>query len=204
MKRLRSISLVRLFHISNDIESNDSDDDDASSNRNVDTNEALDKFIQHVVEEKEVEKTPPKDPKADDSKPPSFEKGPIYNNNDVTSRARNDDVSFSTHQVKENHTVTHKDMAADEVVSDNSKPPGFDNFINENKDCSWSSSTSRASKCSTSFANYSRKYLKCFSFVDEMNRMIKVGEALGYNAKGCKKSLRQLIMIRVTIFDMTR
>ncbi|GKB89791.1 hypothetical protein Tco_0962063 [Tanacetum coccineum] len=141
MKRLRSISLVRLFHISNDIESNDSDDDDVLSNRNVDTNEALNEFIQHVMEEKEVEKTPPKDPKADDSKPPSFE----------------------------------KDMAADEVVSDNSKPPGFENFINENKAYSWSSSTSRA-----------------------------MGGALGYDAKGCKKSLRQLIMIGVAIFDTTR
>ncbi|GKE21580.1 hypothetical protein Tco_1433092 [Tanacetum coccineum] len=62
------------IHISNDIESNDSDNEDISSNENVDPNKALGGFIQHVVEEKEVKKTPPKDPKADDSKPPGFEK----------------------------------------------------------------------------------------------------------------------------------
>ncbi|GJW99501.1 RNA-directed DNA polymerase, eukaryota, reverse transcriptase zinc-binding domain protein [Tanacetum coccineum] len=119
--------------------------------------------------------------------------GPIYNTNDVTSRAGNEDVSFSTDQVKVNHTVTHKDMAADEVVLDNSKPPGFKKFIKENKACSWSSSISRAGKCSTSFANYSRKDLKGFSFIDEMNQMIEVGGALSYDVKGCKKSLRRLI-----------
>ncbi|GKB10150.1 RNA-directed DNA polymerase, eukaryota, reverse transcriptase zinc-binding domain protein [Tanacetum coccineum] len=95
--------------------------------------------------------------------------------------------------VKDNHIVTHKDMAGDEVVSDNSKPPGFENFIKDNKACSWSSSTSRAGKCSTSFANYSKKDLKGFSFIDEMNQMIEVGVALSYDVKGCKKYLRQLI-----------
>ncbi|GJS20917.1 RNA-directed DNA polymerase, eukaryota, reverse transcriptase zinc-binding domain protein [Tanacetum coccineum] len=119
--------------------------------------------------------------------------GPICNNNDVTSRAGNEDVSFSTDQVKVNHSVTHKEMADDEVISDNSKPPSFGNFIKENKACSRSSSTSKASKCSTSFANYSRKDLKGFSFIDEMNWMIKVGAALGYDVKGCKKFLRRLI-----------
>ncbi|GKA72324.1 putative RNA-directed DNA polymerase, eukaryota, reverse transcriptase zinc-binding domain protein, partial [Tanacetum coccineum] len=59
-------------------------------------------------------------------------KCPIYNNDDVTPRAGNEDVSFSTDQVKDNHIVTHKDMVADEVVSDNSKPPSFENFIKEN------------------------------------------------------------------------
>ncbi|GJV14941.1 RNA-directed DNA polymerase, eukaryota, reverse transcriptase zinc-binding domain protein [Tanacetum coccineum] len=96
----------------------------------------------------------------------------------------NEDVSFSMDQVKDNHIVTHKDMAGDEVVSDNTKPPGFENFIKENKACSWSSSTSRAGKCSTSFANYSSKDLKGFSFIDEMNQMIEVGGALSYDVKG--------------------
>ncbi|GJU58830.1 hypothetical protein Tco_1236596, partial [Tanacetum coccineum] len=127
---------TRNIHISNDIESNDFDNEDISSNGNVDRNKTLDDFIQHVVEEKEVKKTPPKDPKAKDSKPPGFKKGPIYNNDDVTSRVGNEDVSFSTDQVKDNHIVTYKDMAADEVVSDNSKPPGFENVIKDNKDCS--------------------------------------------------------------------
>ncbi|GKF51260.1 hypothetical protein Tco_0147727, partial [Tanacetum coccineum] len=100
-------------HISNVIESNDSDDENVSSNGNVDPIEALDDFIQHVMEDKEVEKTPPKDPNADESKPLGFVKGPIYNNDDVTSRVGNEDVLFSTDQVKDNHIVTHKDMADD-------------------------------------------------------------------------------------------
>nr|GEW33945.1 zinc finger, CCHC-type [Tanacetum cinerariifolium] len=100
----------------------------------------------NVVEEKEVEKIPPNDLNAADSKPPGFEKGHIYNNDDVTSRVGNEDVSFSTDHVKVNHTVTHKDMVNDEVVSDNSKPPAFENFIKENKACSRSSITSRACK----------------------------------------------------------
>nr|GEZ28421.1 RNA-directed DNA polymerase, eukaryota [Tanacetum cinerariifolium] len=145
--------------------SNDYDDEDISSNRNVDPIKALDDFIQHVVEEKEVEKTPPKDPKADDSKPPSFEKGSIYNNDDVASQAGTEDVSFFTDQ----------------------------NFIKENKACSQSCSTSRSRKCSTYFSNYSRKNLKGFSFIDEMNQMIEVGGALGYDVKGCKNFLMRLI-----------
>ncbi|GJS21009.1 RNA-directed DNA polymerase, eukaryota, reverse transcriptase zinc-binding domain protein [Tanacetum coccineum] len=143
------------IHISNDIELNDSYNEDLSSSRNVDPNEALNDFIQHVMKEKEVEKTPLKDPKADDFKLPGFEKGPIYNNDDVTSREGNEDVLFSTDQ--------------------------------ENKACSRLSSTSRAGKGSTSFANYSRKDLKGFSFIDEMNRMIEVGRDLGYDVKGNRK-----------------
>ncbi|GJV17863.1 RNA-directed DNA polymerase, eukaryota, reverse transcriptase zinc-binding domain protein [Tanacetum coccineum] len=81
-----TVVMVKNIHILNDIESNDSDDEDISSNGNVDPIEALDDFIQHVVEKKEVEKTPLKDPNADDSKPPGFEKCPIYNNDDVTSQ----------------------------------------------------------------------------------------------------------------------
>ncbi|GJY18112.1 RNA-directed DNA polymerase, eukaryota [Tanacetum coccineum] len=135
------------IHISNDIKSNDSDNEDISSNGNVDPNEALDDFLQHVVEEKEVEKTPSKDPKAEDSKPRGLEKGPIS-------------TMMMLHHEQE-MKMFH----------------------------SLRISTSRAGKCSTSFANYSRKDLKGFSFIDEMNRMIEVGGALGYDVKGCKKYL---------------
>ncbi|GKB54245.1 hypothetical protein Tco_0904998 [Tanacetum coccineum] len=34
---------------------------------------------------------------------------------------------------------------------------------------------------------------KGFSFIDEMNRIIEVGGALGYDVKGCKHSLRKMI-----------
>nr|GEY71221.1 RNA-directed DNA polymerase, eukaryota, reverse transcriptase zinc-binding domain protein [Tanacetum cinerariifolium] len=96
---------------------------DISSNGNADPNEALDDFIQHVVEEKKVEKTPRKDPKAEDSRPPGFEKGCL----------------------------------------EQLQPPGFENMIKENKACYRLSSTSR------------------------------VGGTLGYDVKGCIRSLRRLI-----------
>ncbi|GJY43560.1 RNA-directed DNA polymerase, eukaryota, reverse transcriptase zinc-binding domain protein [Tanacetum coccineum] len=154
---------IKIHHI----ESKDSDDEDISSNGNVDPIEALVDFIQHVVEEKELRKHPLRTPK-------------LMTLNLLDLR-------------KVNHIVVHKDIATNEVVSDNSNPPGFKNSIKENKAYSQSSSTSRASKSSTSFANYIRKYLKGFSFINEMNRMIKVGDALGCDIKGCKKSLSRLI-----------
>nr|GEY60504.1 RNA-directed DNA polymerase, eukaryota [Tanacetum cinerariifolium] len=88
--------------------------------------------LYNMLCKRKVYKTPPKEPKVDDSKPLGFEKGHIYNNYVVTSRAKNKDVSFYTDQVKDNHSVTLKDMATDEVISDNSKPPGFENFIKQN------------------------------------------------------------------------
>lgn len=51
----------------------------------------------------------------------------------------------------------------------------------------------KSSKCSTSFGNFRRKNIKGFSILDELNRMIEVGGALGYDVKGCKSSLRRLI-----------
>ncbi|GJR76425.1 RNA-directed DNA polymerase, eukaryota, reverse transcriptase zinc-binding domain protein [Tanacetum coccineum] len=96
-------------------------------------------------------------------------------------------------QVMDEHTVIQDDKIPNDVTSDYSKPPGFKNYFKKNNECSHSSITSRARKCSTSFTNYSRKELKGFSFIDEMNRMIEVGGALGYDVKGGKKSLRQMI-----------
>ncbi|GJZ49548.1 hypothetical protein Tco_0603738 [Tanacetum coccineum] len=74
-------------HLKNDIESNDYDDD--MQYRLTDMWIHLGPLM-HIIPTcmwngKEVEKTPPKDPKANDSKPPDLEKDPIYNNDDVTS-----------------------------------------------------------------------------------------------------------------------
>ncbi|GJZ70184.1 putative RNA-directed DNA polymerase, eukaryota, reverse transcriptase zinc-binding domain protein [Tanacetum coccineum] len=116
-----SVQIQRIFEEAMDNlsrKSNDSDNEDISSNGNVDPNEALDDFIQHVVEEKEVEKTPPRTPR----------------------------LMTLNLLVKDNHTITHKDIATDEVVSDTSKSLSFENFIKEKKACSRSSSTSRAGK----------------------------------------------------------
>ncbi|GKB45483.1 putative RNA-directed DNA polymerase, eukaryota, reverse transcriptase zinc-binding domain protein [Tanacetum coccineum] len=51
----------------------------------------------------------------------------------------------------------------------------------------------RVTKCSTSFGKFNHLDRKGFSFIDEMNKMIEVGDALGYDVKGCKRSLRKLI-----------
>lgn len=144
-------------------------------------------------------KTTTEEPNLEDNKPIINEDTTSQTGKEETGK---EDVAFSTDHVEEEQRCTHEDKSSDEVTSDISKPPGFENFVKENKDCYHSSNTSRAGKCSTSFAKYSRKELKGFSFIDEMNRMIEVGGALGYNVKGCKKSLRNLINgIGVSIVD---
>ena len=85
-----------------------------------------------------------------------------------------------------------KDEVKD-VNSDITIPTSFEPFFRGGKDGSHSSSRSRVSKCSTSFGKHKKLDRKGFSFIDEMNRMIEVGDALGYDVKGCKRSLRKLI-----------
>ncbi|GJW78692.1 hypothetical protein Tco_0140374 [Tanacetum coccineum] len=77
--------------------------------------------------------------------------------------------------------------------SDVSIPPGFESLFKRDNECSNSSSRSKGNSCSTSFGNHKFKDRKGFPFFDEMNRMIEVGDALGYDVKGCKHSLRKMI-----------
>ncbi|GKA69148.1 RNA-directed DNA polymerase, eukaryota, reverse transcriptase zinc-binding domain protein [Tanacetum coccineum] len=67
---------------------------------------------------------------------------------------------------------------------DLSRPSGFENFKNE---------TSSTSNCSTSFARFRKKDIKGFSLNNEMNRIIEVGDSLGYDVRGCRKSLKKMI-----------
>nr|GEY15294.1 U3 small nucleolar RNA-associated protein 25 [Tanacetum cinerariifolium]GEZ18186.1 U3 small nucleolar RNA-associated protein 25 [Tanacetum cinerariifolium] len=80
-----------------------------------------------------------------------------------THVAGNNETLFSK-KVKEEYFVTNEDKPSEEDVSDTSKPPGFENFIKENSECLISSYASRS-----------------------------VGGTLGYDVKGCKKSLRKMI-----------
>ncbi|GJS35584.1 hypothetical protein Tco_0533966 [Tanacetum coccineum] len=167
--------------ISNDMDSNDSDDEHdmeehRSTNEDVDPNEALDDFIQQNI----VKESALKDSKEGDQA-------------NVSTHVAGDNETLFSGKVKEEYFVTKEDNPSEEDVSDTSKPPGFENFIKENSECSISSNASRSGKCSTSFGNYKRKELKGFSFIDEMSRMIEVGGTLGYDVKGCKKSLRKMI-----------
>nr|GFB57538.1 RNA-directed DNA polymerase, eukaryota, reverse transcriptase zinc-binding domain protein [Tanacetum cinerariifolium] len=62
-----------------------------------------------------------------------------------------DNETLFSGKVKEEYFVTKEDKPSEEDVPDTSKPPGFENFIKENSECSISYNASRSSKCSTSF-----------------------------------------------------
>ncbi|GKF66583.1 hypothetical protein Tco_0193100 [Tanacetum coccineum] len=68
------------------------------------------------------------------------------------------------------------------VNSSGSIPPGFENFGTAYNGVS-PSNRSSSSKCLTSFGNLKSKDKKGFSFINEMNKMIKVGDAFGYDVK---------------------
>nr|GFC40047.1 RNA-directed DNA polymerase, eukaryota, reverse transcriptase zinc-binding domain protein [Tanacetum cinerariifolium] len=170
-------------------------------------NETL--FSGKVKEEYFVTKEdkPSKENVSDTSKPPGFENF-IKENSDalylpmlqdqgdqanVSTYVAGDNETLFSKKVKEEYFVTKEDKPSEEDVSDASEPPGFENFIKEISECSISSNASRSGKCSTSFGNYKRKELKGFSFIDKMSQMIKVGGTLGYDVKGCKKSLWKMI-----------
>nr|GFA35236.1 RNA-directed DNA polymerase, eukaryota, reverse transcriptase zinc-binding domain protein [Tanacetum cinerariifolium] len=99
----------------------------------------------------------------------------------------------------DNEGKVTKDVENNGVDSDMTIPPSFENrFKSDLKE----PYVPQSGKCSTSSGNYKRNDLKGFSFIDEINQMIKVGGALGYDVKGCKQSLRWLINdIGVSIVD---
>ncbi|GJQ91567.1 RNA-directed DNA polymerase, eukaryota, reverse transcriptase zinc-binding domain protein [Tanacetum coccineum] len=68
--------------------------------------------------------------------------------------------------------------------SDLSLPPGFE-FM---KKSSFSSS-----KCSTSFARFRKKDIKGVSLIHEPNQIIDVENSLGYDVRGCKRTLNEMI-----------
>ncbi|GKB85159.1 RNA-directed DNA polymerase, eukaryota, reverse transcriptase zinc-binding domain protein [Tanacetum coccineum] len=65
-----------------------------------------------------------------------------------------------------------------------SRPPGFE-FIKK--------SSSPSSKCSTSFARFRKKDIKGVSLIHELNQIIDVGNSLGYDVRGCKRTLNKMI-----------
>nr|GFB37705.1 hypothetical protein [Tanacetum cinerariifolium] len=167
--------------IFNDMDSNESDDDHdmeehRSTNEDVDLNAALDDFIQQNI----VKESALKDSKEGDQA-------------NVSTHVAGDNETLFSGKLKKEYFVIKEDKPSEEDVLDTSKPPGFENFIKENSECSISFNASRLGKCSTSFGNYKRKELKGFSFIGEMSRMIEVGGTLGYDVKGCKKYLRKMI-----------
>nr|GEW90446.1 RNA-directed DNA polymerase, eukaryota [Tanacetum cinerariifolium] len=118
--------------ISNDMDSNESDDDHdmeehRSTNEDVDQNAVLDDFIQQNI----VKESALKDSKEGDQA-------------NVSTYVAGDNETLFSGKVKEEYFVTKEDKPSEEDVSDTSKPPGFENFIKENSECSISSNASRS------------------------------------------------------------
>ncbi|GJT35063.1 RNA-directed DNA polymerase, eukaryota, reverse transcriptase zinc-binding domain protein [Tanacetum coccineum] len=65
-----------------------------------------------------------------------------------------------------------------------SRPHGFE-FMKK--------SSFPSSKCSTSFARFRKKGIKCVSLIHELNQIIDVGNSLGYDVRGCKRTLNKMI-----------
>ncbi|PWA53963.1 hypothetical protein CTI12_AA442730 [Artemisia annua] len=179
-------------HITNDLDVTDSDDDSRSLNEDENQNDVLDEFIQQVVAEEKSSNSTNEvnhvkkvgecfESESAGSKPPGFEH---------VNKVEENSLMDSVKNVQE---VNPKETEVKNVDSDATIPPGFENLFRGDKDASCSPSKSRTSKCSTSFGNHKKKGMKGFSFIDEMNRMIEVGGALGYDVKGCKRSLKRMI-----------
>nr|GEZ35952.1 RNA-directed DNA polymerase, eukaryota, reverse transcriptase zinc-binding domain protein [Tanacetum cinerariifolium] len=89
-----------------------------------------------------------------------------------------DQANVSTNVYGDNETLFSRKVKEEYFVTKDNKPSEED---------------VRSRKCFTFFGNYKRKELKGFSFIDAMSRMIEVDGTLGYDVKGCKKSLRKMI-----------
>ncbi|GJX51844.1 hypothetical protein Tco_0278689 [Tanacetum coccineum] len=90
-----------------------------------------------------------------------------------------------SHEVLKEKEV-NKDQVSNHAVktSDPSRPPGFEH-INRG--------SSYTSKYYTSFARHHKKDIKGISIIHELNRIIEVGTSLGYDVRGCRKSLNRMI-----------
>ncbi|GJX20594.1 hypothetical protein Tco_0223271 [Tanacetum coccineum] len=67
------------------------------------------------------------------------------------------------------------------VSSDLSRPPGLEHMKRS------------SSKCSTSFARYRKKDIKGVSLIEELSRIIEIGDSLGFDVRRCKKTLKRMI-----------
>ncbi|GJS52639.1 hypothetical protein Tco_0626001 [Tanacetum coccineum] len=91
--------------------------------------------------------------------------------------------NFAQHETQKEEEVcnVHKPYIIDDT-SDVSKPPVLN-----------TSSVAHSSKCSTSFARHHKKDKKGVLLIHELNRFINVGNALGYDVSGCRKSINRMI-----------
>ncbi|GKB99552.1 RNA-directed DNA polymerase, eukaryota, reverse transcriptase zinc-binding domain protein [Tanacetum coccineum] len=85
--------------------------------------------------------------------------------------------------VEESQKAQHQSPKATSS-HDFSRPPSFEDYKKE---------LSSNSNCSTSFAKYGKKDTKGLSLINKMTRIIEVGDSLGYDVRGCHKSLKKMI-----------
>ncbi|PWA84779.1 hypothetical protein CTI12_AA157570 [Artemisia annua] len=116
------------------------------------------------------------------------------NNEEEKEHAKHQDESTHSNTGNEEKTPTiETDSNKRSVTSDLSRPPGFEHFKKTEKEPSENSVQSKLCKCTTSFDRYSRKDIRGISVIHELSKLIEVGEKLGYDVRGCHKSLHRLI-----------
>ncbi|GJU68843.1 RNA-directed DNA polymerase, eukaryota, reverse transcriptase zinc-binding domain protein [Tanacetum coccineum] len=98
--------------------------------------------------------------------------------------------TFPKNEVQDNVKVGDHEVSNDT----GSKPSGFETKINDETIPDVKPyEVEEMMVFNISFGNLKSKDKKGFSFINEMNKMIEVGDALGYDVKGCKRSFRKMI-----------
>nr|GEV89190.1 hypothetical protein [Tanacetum cinerariifolium] len=121
----------------------------------------------------------------------SFYMNDVYVSGNVSDDTCSKPPGFETCVKEEEFHEDEADMKGLDDF-DGSVPPGFEKLGTACKGDS-PSYIPRSSKCSTSFGNLKLKGKKCLSFINEMNKMIEVGGAPGYDVTGCKRSFKKMI-----------
>nr|GEU45120.1 hypothetical protein [Tanacetum cinerariifolium] len=109
-------------------------------------------------------------------------------NNSETKEDIQDNIKIPSKE-KDNNQTLENNMATQQALNecnsnDLSRPPGYENCKKD---------TPSSSNCSTSFARFQKKDIKGFYLIKEMTRIIEVGDSLGYDVRGCRKSLKKMI-----------
>ncbi|GKC00714.1 RNA-directed DNA polymerase, eukaryota, reverse transcriptase zinc-binding domain protein [Tanacetum coccineum] len=121
--------------------------------------------------------------KSDGSHPPFFKNGVFNTKKDL-------DLLRESNSGNGSKVPESVNVSCNKGNSDVNVPPSFEHVTKMEKMGSQLFPLPKSSECSTSFSNSRRKDIKDHSIVDEVNRIIEVGGALGYDVKG---SLRNLI-----------
>nr|GEV25621.1 RNA-directed DNA polymerase, eukaryota, reverse transcriptase zinc-binding domain protein [Tanacetum cinerariifolium] len=145
--------------------------------------------LQHSPQPSEDESKVPKD---DNSVDANSEDGidDIINDlhDNIRHKGDNQDNTNSPNKEKDDDQMLDNNKSTQQALNDcNSnefdRPPGFENYKRYTP----------SSNCSTSFAKFKKKDIKGISLINEMTRIIEVGDSLGYDVRGCRKSPKKMI-----------